>query len=250
MWIRFAALSPSLALCCLVTLAQAQDTDNADDDEPEPTVSEPELTVSNTWEYLHRASRRARGRRPLPAASPLEPLDDLQFTGPAPGHRFVLGHFVADGAWGVVDGGIQLVDGHSAALKLATAQNFELEGTIDMRDFGGWFLLLGWRDGRGYSVSNVTMRESGSPWFITEYRGDVAVPDAHEEIIQYAWRHEQDFKVTVKDKLLTFTLGRFKVLDEQSLPNYEAGDVIFGVYDTDYGPRPVSIRSLRIRGRD
>lgn len=178
----------------------------------------------------------------------MQPIDDLKFTGPAPGHSFVLGNFVADGEWGVVDGGIQLVDGYNAALKLATAKDFELDGVIDMRDYGGWFLLLGWHDGRGYSVSNVTMRESGSPWFISEYRGSVAIPEAHEEITQHEWRHEQEFKVTVREQQLTFTLGRFKVLDDELLPDYDAGDVIFGVYDTRYGPRPVSIRSLRIRG--
>lgn len=243
MWIRTASMSVSVALIYLSSLSTAQDADDEDD-------AELELTVTDSWEYLHRAGRRARGRRPLPANSRIEPLDDLRFTGPAPGHPFVLGNYVADGTWGVVNGGIQLVDGYNAAFRLATARDFELEGTIDMREYGGWFLLIGWRDGRGYSISNVTMRESGSPWFITEYRGDAAIPEAHEEIIQHEWRREQEFTVTVKENLLTFTLGRLDVLDEQALPNYDGGDVIFGVYDTRYGPRPVSIRVLRIRSLD
>lgn len=239
---------PISALVVVASLLRHSPAQVVEDTEDPP--DKPELTVTTTWTDLHRSGRRARGRRPLPANSPLEPLDDLRFTGPDPGHAFVLGNYVADGEWGVVNGGIQLVDGYNAAFKLATAGDFELEGVIDMRDYGGWFLLLGWHDGRGYSVSNVTMRESGSPWFITEYRGSVANPEAHEHIISHEWRREQEFKVVVKENRLTFTLGRFDVLEDQALAGYQAGDVIFGVYDTRYGPRPVSIRSLRIRSLD
>jgi hypothetical protein len=51
----------------------------------------------------------------------------------------------------------------------------------------------------------------------------------------------------VKDKELNLSVGKIKVLKEQLLSNYTEGDIILGVYDTKYGPRPLQIHSLRIR---
>jgi hypothetical protein len=178
------------------------------------------------------------------------PLPDLQFTGPGPAHPFVLGNYVADGKWCLVQGGVQLLEGHSAAMKLAdNAESFEVEGRIAMKDYGGWFLLLGWNEetGNGYVVYNCMLKESGSPWFIAEMRGREAVEGTNQELKNIEWSRTQDVRFGVKDSKLHFQLGRLKVFDGEALPNYKPGQVIFGVYDTRYGPRPVRIESLRIR---
>ncbi|REJ82081.1 MAG: hypothetical protein DWQ34_08030 [Planctomycetota bacterium] len=233
--------SLAILVACPISLRAQADGD------AEEAAAEDEVTITSRWKVLHKTGRRAQGVRPIAQSAPITPLDDLEFTGPAPGHPFVLGKYAADGKWAVVNGGIQLVEGHNAALKLARAKDFELEGVIEMQDYGGWFLLVGWDQGRGYSISNVTMKESGSPWFITEYRGDTAIEDAHYQLEGHEWRREQPFRVTLRDGELEFQVGKAKVLEGQRLENYSTGDVIFGVYDTRYGPRPVRITALRIR---
>lgn len=207
----------------------------------------PAVTVTKRWSVLYNAGRRTQGVRPLPPNGKIQALPDLQFTGPQPGHPFVLGEFSADGEWGIGDGGIIRATGANAALKLGTAENFELDGTVEMGDEGGWFLLVGWNEGRGYSIINIGFRESPSPWFITEYRGGAALAEAHQEVAQHAWRGEQTLNLTVKDQVLNLHVGKVHVLKEQQLPEYQVGDVILGVYDTRYGPRPVRIRALRMR---
>lgn len=204
--------------------------------------------VNADWRILVAPARRARpGLRALPESALVKPLSDFELTGPKPGDAFQLGNFAADGKWGLHDGGVVRTEGRNAALKLGRAENFELEGNIELGEEGGWFLLVGWDEGRGYSIMNVGFRESPSPWFITEYRGSAAIADTHQEVAKHAWRKEQTLKLSVKQQELNLSVGRISVLKQQLLPNYGEGDIILGVYDTKYGPRPLRIRSLRIR---
>jgi hypothetical protein len=214
------------------------------------TVLAADPALTTRWTVLHRPMAGGGAARPLAARGPIQPLPNLQFTGPMQAHPFVLGNFAADGAFGVVDGGIELAEGKNAAMRLAPlADQFELEGRIAMKDQGGWFLLIGWNEetGNGYAIHNCTMRESGAPWFICEMRGREAVEDTNQELKQFEWKGSQEARVTVNDGQVTVELGATKVLDAESLPNYQPGEVIFGVYDTRYGPRPVRFESLRIR---
>jgi len=227
----------------------------ADNPPPATAVDEvaddaPEITLTKNWTTLFRASRRYPGVRPLAPNLPLKSLDDLQLTGPGQGHKYVLGQYASDGKWGTVDGAIQPIEGRNAALKLATARNFELEGTMELGELGGWFMLVGWNQGRGYSLINIGFRESTSPWFITEYRGSSAILEAHQEVGKFEWRREQTMHLTVRDQELNLVVGKVKVLDRQKLSNYDTGDVVLGVYDTNYGPRPMRILSLRMRALD
>ncbi len=202
------------------------------------------------WNVLMRPLRTARGVRPIPAQFPIRPLGELQFTGPMPAHPFVLGNFAADGTWKLVNGGIQRTQGYNAALRfIEQADQFELEGRMAMKGLGGWFLLFGWNEelGNGYAVHNCTMKESGSPWFMTEFRGGSAVEGTNQQIRQFEWKRTQNFKVVLKDNRLRFEVGRIKVIESEPLENYQPGAIIFGVYDTKYGPKPVRLESLRIR---
>jgi len=242
---RIAILVGSIQLAAFVSSGLAADP--AEEPAPAADDAAAEITVTKKWTVLFSPGRRTQGVRPLPPNGKIQPLPDLQFMGPEPGHPFVLGEFAADGEWGIADGGIVRVNGNNAALKLGRAENFELDGTIEMGDEGGWFLLVGWNEGRGYSIINIGFRESASPWFITEYRGGAAVAEAHQHITHHAWRGEQPVNLTVKDKVLNLQVGRANVLKDQQLAEYSVGDIILGVYDTRYGPRPVRIRALRIR---
>lgn len=228
-----------ISLSGAVAHAEPQQPDQAPEDAAEK--------LDTKWHVLVRPARRARGRRDLPKNGPLANMPELELTGPEPGHPFVLGNYADDGRWGYVNGGVELVEGRNAALKLGRAENFDLEGIIEMGREGGWFLLVGWDQGRGYSIINIGFRESPSPWFITEYRGAAAISDAHQQVAKHAWRKDQILKLSVKDRELNLKVGKVAVLKKQTLPNYTVGDIILGVYDTRYGPRPVRIKSLRIR---
>ena len=209
--------------------------------------------LTTRWSTLLRPSRGSPQARELPMNGPIRSLPEFQFKGPRPAHPFMLGNFAADGQFGLRNGGIEQVTGRNAAVRLVeTADQFELEGRITMKDFGGWFMLLGWNEdtGNGYLVHNCTMRESGAPWFISELRGRQTVEDTTQEIMHQEWKQSQEFRVTVKEGQLTFQVGAMKILNADQLPNYQAGSVIFGVYDTRYGPRPVRIESLRVRALD
>lgn len=204
--------------------------------------------LDTNWHVLVAPMRRARpGLRALPQNAPVTPLSEFELTGAKPGDQFQLGNFATDGKWGIQDGAVTRIDGRNAALKLGRAENFELEGILDLGEVGGWFLLIGWDEGHGYSITNIGFRESPSPWFITEYRGSTAISDTHQEVAKHAWRKEQTLKLTVKQNELNLAVGKTNVLKQQVLPNYSAGDIILGVYDTKYGPRPLRIKSLRIR---
>jgi hypothetical protein len=208
-----------------------------------------EVLTSTDWKVLHLAARPVARPLPLPEDSPLQVLDTLQFIGPAPGHPFDLGEYSADADWQLLNGYLVPTGGKNAALQLGFADQFEMEGILDVGGVGGWFLLLGWDQGRGFALSNVTMRtaESGSPWFLTAFRGNAAIEGTHEEFPKFEWKGEQPCKVVVKDQTLTMIIGRKVLFDALPLEGYAPGAVILGTYDTRYGPKKLRIKSLRIR---
>lgn len=196
---------------------------------------------------LHLVSKPVDRVIALPKTAKITPLDDLQFTGPKPSHPFVLGNYAADGKWGISNGYVQLIEGKNAALQLAWANEFEMDGYMEHSGYGGWFLLLGWNDGRGFAVSNVNMKESGSPWFISEMRGGKAIADRTKEYEKFDWKDEQPFRFAVEDEAFSLEVGKFKVFTKEPLPGYTPGFVVLGVYDTRYGPKPLRLRSLRVK---
>lgn len=204
------------------------------------------VVAGDKWTVLRLQNRRSRGSRPLAANAKVKNLSELVFSGPRPGHPFVLGNYSADGEWGMVNGYLQKMKGEDAAFQVAWADQFELEGVAEHAQLGGWFLLLGWDQGHGYSVSNVKLKTSGSPWFVAEMRGAKSLEETVVEFDHFDWKGEQPFRVSVKNNTLTVTIGRAEVL-ETPLDNYKPGAVVWGVYDTEYGPKPIRIKSLRIR---
>lgn len=184
---------------------------------------------------------------PLPKKSKLISLQELTFIGPEPSHPFVLGNFDVDGRWGLERGVISRVEGNNAALQVAWADEFELEGVMEMTGLGGWFLLLGWNEGGGYAISNVVMKDSGSPWFVSQFRGTRAIEDQTVELDKFLWKGEQPFRLKVQAEKINLEVGRHRVVNEFPIEGYAPGRIILGTYDTRYGPRMVRIGSLKIR---
>jgi hypothetical protein len=215
--------------------------------EKAPAKSSDELTEK--WTVLVAPNKGASGIKPLPTKGKLTNYGDLSLTGPKPGHPFVMGDFDVDGDFSLVNGGLERTSGSNAAVLLPKADQFELEGMMEQIEFGGWFVLVGWEDGRGYLLSNPTMKESGSPWFFSELRGGVAIPEGTNQHPDLEWLKLQPFKLTVAEKKFTMEVGKRKVLDGLEMENYAPGRVVLGVYNTRYGPKKIRINSLRMRAR-
>lgn len=214
------------------------------------TQAQPEdyqgVVAEKKWTVLHLRNARSRGVQPLSPKAKVRSVTELTFTGPKPGHPFVLGNFDADGEWGLSNGYLQRSSGKNAALELCWADQFEMEGIIEHAQYGGWFLLLGWDEGHGYSLSNVNFKTSGSPWFLGEMRGEKTIEESVIEFDHYNWKGSQPFKLSVKENVLNFVVGRTNVISTP-LENYKQGHLVLGVYDTEYGPKPMRIQSLRVR---
>jgi len=243
-WIR------SLTLLVLVSGITAATT-LAQDELVEPAPAEasdvPTVTLTDKWSILVNPAKPRPGIIEFTEKSPIQNVDEFTFVGPMVGHPFGLGDFAEDGRWATVQGAAQPVEGKSALMHLEAADQFELEGIIHQEKLGGWLMLIGWNQGHGYSLSNVTLKDSGSPWFLCEYRGGEAIVPTNNEVKQFEWKGDQPFRMTVKEQQLSVTVGKTAILEDCPLENYTAGDVFLGTYDTRYGPRPVTVRSLRIR---
>ncbi len=199
------------------------------------------------WTVLHLRKRPNPKPHSFTKATKLISLSEFQITGPMPGHPFVLGNYAADGEWGLIDGYVQKLSGNNPAMELGWADQFELEGVAEHAGHGGWFLLLGWDEGHGHGVTNCNLINSGSPWFVSRFRSNKAIPEGTQELPSFDWNKEQPFKVVVKESALSFTIGKFKVLEDHPLDGYTPGRIIFGVYENKYGVKPIRFKSLRLK---
>ncbi len=215
----------------------------------QPKAGKPATGKTPTkWQVLHLASRAPRrGIYPLDAKSNIKSLPELNLIGPSPGHPFLLGNFAINGRFGIQDAALTRTEGLNAAIQLADVEDFELEGLVNAEGLGGWFWLLGFADGHGYMVYNVTMKTSGSPWQFCEFRGNKAIEETHREINRLEWKGMQPLILSVKEKLLSLKVGSTRLADGIELENYHKGQLILGTYDTEYGALPVRVGSLRVR---
>ncbi len=244
--VRLGILSILFFVSGCVSSAIAEDPEDTPDPAPQvPLV--PVVNITDKWTVLVNPARPRPGIIEFTEKSLIQNVPEFKLLGPSVGHPFCLGDFIVDGKWATVQGAVQVTEGKNALLSLATADQFELEGVINQEGIGGWLMLLGWNQGHGFSLSNVALKDSGSPWFVCEYRAAEAIAVTNNEVKQFQWKGDQPFHMIVKDKLLSVTVGETAVIKEYPLDNYTAGQIYLGTYDTKYGPRPVKIRSLRIR---
>ena len=200
------------------------------------------------WKVFHYSRGNEKGVRPLSKKSALVSVSpNFKFMGPRPNDPFLLGDFTIDGKWNVQQGMIQKSDGRNAALVIAEGENFELQSLLSAEGLGGWFFLVGWKDGHGYAIYNVNLKTSGSPWMICEFRAGKGIEATHKEFTRYECKGKQPVVLSVVEKKLTLSFGRRKLADKIDLPNYHQGAILVGTYDTKYGSRPIKIQSLRAR---
>ncbi|MDX1965907.1 MAG: hypothetical protein SFV23_01940 [Planctomycetaceae bacterium] len=189
--------------------------------------------------------------KPLPKTSGLSNLTELKLTGSMKRDRFHLGEIAVNGEFGIDQGLLSRTAGRCAAVQLVSEiGDFELEGQINAESLGGWFWLIGWKDGHGYGIYNVTLKTSGSPWFLSEFRGGVGIAETHQEINRYEWRGMESLRLSVIENRLSLQVGTASLARELELPGYHAGAIILGTYDTPYGPRNIRVQGLRYRKVD
>ena len=245
---RRCSLPLTSLLCSLIVVAVCCRIGDASDPKKKKG-DDPQKLSKKSWEVLWDSHRTAGGTRPLAEDGPLHSLKDLQLQGVPKADPFWLHDFKSSGVWGSIDHRLARIEGENAAVKLIRAENFELQGSVKAEGLGGWFILFGWDKGHGYAIYNVSIKLSGSPWIVSEFRDSKAISRTHREIHRYQWKGEQPLFLSVENKKLSLQVGREKIAKDLELPNYHTGDIILGTYDTPYGAKPVSVRSLRIRAK-
>jgi hypothetical protein len=223
---------------------------SADGTKPETMESELDpLSFDKKWRVIHHVPHPKPGMILLTPQMPVEELVDLEIHGPHPDHPFLMGEYKVDGLWHVNSGVIRRRTGKNLALKVGYGENYDIEGVVSLDGLGGWFLLLGYEDGHGYCISNVNMKTaaSGSPFMMYEIRGNTGLVETDLEITRYVCQPNEQFFLTVKDKKVNLKLSKTVICKDFELPNYHAGSIVLGSYDTKYGPKDVRIHSLRGR---
>lgn len=216
----------------------------AEDDAPPMAV-----VAGKKWTVLYQNLPKTPAVQSLPDKGPLYVVSPLEIGGPRPGDPHLLGDYVADGDWGYDRTGLYRTKGSNAALLLASGEDFELEGNVMGEGLGGWFFIVGWKERHGYLLYNTTLKTSGSPWLIAELRDGKAIEETHREVGRHLWKGVQPFRLSVEKKQLQLTIGKETVVDELDLPNYGAGEILLGTYETKYGAKPLRIQSLRVRAK-
>lgn len=246
-WIRLTALAVLVSVTTTIPRATAADEPDAEAavaNEPQEVAP---LELTRQWVDLYRPQRAVLGIKPLPEGSPLTPLEGFTMEGIKLDHPFLLGKFTSGGEWGVSRGLLQPIRGTDTALRLARVGDFELDAMMHAQGLGGWFILFGWNQGHGYGLYNVEMKQSGSPWFASEFRDSKAIESTHGEIPGTTWAQPARLTLRMREKMLFLKIGNSTIIEDLECPNYSTGDVIVGTYNTKYGPKRLWIRSLRIR---
>lgn len=173
-------------------------------------------------------------------------LRRLDFAG-AGGDVNELGTFSIDGEWNFTSDALRRSKGPHAAVSFGRAEDFVLEGDAQFGGDGGFFILLGWNDGSGYLFRSIQLKSS-SDWKLWEMKDGKPTGDGQKiSIARFSTR--LTFKLDVDSRELSFSIGNVPVAKDVRMPNYREGSVIFGVYPTQYGPKPVRFVNARIRAK-
>ncbi|WP_144992339.1 hypothetical protein [Polystyrenella longa] len=235
-------------------LAPPKTDGESEDSQPTKTAeSSPEIDIpSGKWTVRFISQNASPKPSLLPKNSGLDILLDLQMVGAKQDNPHLLGHFNSEAAWYVQQGYLLPVDKKDSALRIATVKDFELQGIWNVEGRGGWFILLGYDDGHGYVLENTRFisKESGGPWHLSELRGGRGLPETFDKVChehKYEWKGDQPIRLTVQDKQLSLKVGEKDLLKEVPLANYGPGELIVGTFKGKYDPKPLKIKSLRIR---
>ncbi|MCC7419490.1 MAG: hypothetical protein IT428_04375 [Planctomycetaceae bacterium] len=206
------------------------------------------VTAGKKWTMLYKWSPQAPLiPRALNEEALVVPLAGFELTGTAQ-DNVLLGEFKSEGNWATSRAGLQPMEPNSALL-LGKAGDFELDGEMSADGLGGWFIGVGLHKGHGYLIYNVTLKTSGSPWLASELRDNRILSATPVEVGRHVWKGYQPFRLLVEKNKLQLVVGKDQVIKDLDLENYHEGDVVLGSYNTKYGPKPLRIRSMRIRAR-
>lgn len=229
------------------TKKREEDTDDSDSaDKPGDPSDKIDVPAGN-WTVRFLDKNPSSRKRPVPKNSNLKVLDDLQLIGAKMENQHLLGEFRSKGEWAWQQGYLLPTEKQDSALRIGFVEDFELQGIWNVEGRGGWFILLGYEDGHGYVLENTTFISSGSPWHLAELRGGRGIPDSFREVSRYDWEGDQAVRLSVKNKELTLKVGDEDLIVDEPLDNYGPGELIIGTFRGRYAPKPLKIRSLRIR---
>jgi hypothetical protein len=172
------------------------------------------------------------------------PLDELSLTGERGKH--LPGELRIDGTWAFENGGLRPKDGNVTAVSLGAADDFHLEGQMDLGREGGMFWLLGWDGTSGYLIREPGLRTSAD-WRIMEISDGKVVPGTDFALSGTRVTGTHAFSVRIDDGKLNFQLGPAKTEKSVKLQNYREGSIILGTYPSGYGPRPLRVLSARLK---
>lgn len=205
------------------------------------------VVTREKWEVLFQAKRKA-GQSPLPETLAIKNLADLKLTGGYRQDPFHLGKYAINGEFGINQGLLSRIAGNNAAIELASdLEDFELEALMQANGLGGWYWLFGWNDGHGYAVYNPTLKTSGSPWIISEFRGAIGIADTVKELNRWEWKGPQTLRLSVVASKLNLQVGNVSLARDVAVPNFHKGSLIVGSYDTPYGPRQLQFQNIKLR---
>ncbi|ODA31249.1 hypothetical protein A6X21_22510 [Planctopirus hydrillae] len=224
-----------------ISIAQAQSKKTAGPNAKEAQKNPP-------WEILFLPPRQRKvGVQALPEKGPIKLVKTLNLSGPVKGHPHLLGEFAINGEFGILNNLLSRVTGANAAIEIGSAHQFELEGMMQAEGTGGWFFLLGWKDGSGHALFQIGTRTSGSPWFHCVFKEGAAEKDSHVEFGRMEWKGSLPVSLVVKDQAASLKVGTLQLAQNLPLRDYSEGGIYIGTYDTQYGPRNLQIQSLRLR---
>lgn len=205
--------------------------------------------LTKKWTPLFLIRETSKQVRIIPEDFHVDHPEPFALEGPFPDEPNLLGSFDCTGRFVVQNGALRRVGDDDALLRLPAADEFELEGNVELKQLGGWLILVGWdEDTRsGYAVYHVQLKTSGAPWHVCEFKNGRAVTDFDREILRQEVAGEGPIDVRVADKKLSLTLAGTPVLKDLPLSDYRGGRVMIGTYRSRYGPKDISFFSLRMR---
>jgi hypothetical protein len=230
----------AVALCSVPINAALQSSS-----EPDPL----DIELTRRWKTLLLLRSSRHKTKPIPADMPLQPVINMTFAGPHPGHPHLLGKYDADGRFILHQGYLQQESGKAALVQLPKADSFDLEGIVNLKGEGSWLILLGWNaeTNSGYCLYQPQLRVSGGPFHICRIEKGKTVPKSDQEIANVDLNGEGALRIRVLEKALSLQVLDQAIARDYFLKNYQPGHIMIGTYNSRYGPKKLGIRSLRIR---
>ncbi len=207
------------------------------------------VELTDKWTTLVLIKRSVPAAQEIPKEILVDSPQEFAFEGPHPDHPHLLGHFRTDGRYMLKAGALQREFGNSALLRLPHADQFDLEGIVQLGKEGGCLFLFGWDEESrsGYCVYHTHLRVSGHHWHLCEIKDGKAVPDSDQFLLQRQVEGQGALRIRIAENKLTLQVANAYILKEHELPNYRAGRVLLGTYSPRYGAKDIGVKSLRMK---